>query len=359
MRSMHESSHLLSAHAAQPDDAVRAAHATALTGELPEWVQLLPAGTFRGVDGRGPYHLEDPGAVIHLTGEMSAGNDLPIDYGHALEVEGPAGDAAPAAGWITDLEVRDGSIWGRVEWTDEGARRVRGREFRFLSPVFLHDRQGRVVALLRAGLTNRPNLPQLRSINSRGAPDGGKEDDLSDKQKSLQSRIAAALGLAEDASEEQFLARCTAAATALAGYRQVAQSVQLGADASADDVVKAIETRSATADLSKYVPRDQYDQVAHALQEAQKKEGERLVDQAIRDGRLIPAQRDWALSYHARDPRGFEEFLARQPKIVDAAKPEAGVAPAAGSGRELDDAEKAVCAALDIATEDFTKNREN
>lgn len=353
---LHETSHLLAAHAATPDDTVRAAHATALTGELPEWVQLVPAGTFQGLDGRGPYHLEDPAAVIHLTREVSAGHDLPIDYGHALEVEGPAGDAAPAAGWITALETRDGSIWGRVEWTEDGARRVRGREFRFLSPVFLHDRQGRVKALLRAGLTNRPNLPQLRSINSR-RPRGGQEDELSDTQKSLQSRIAVALGLPEDAAEDAILERCAAASTAIEGFTKVAQSVQLEADASADDVVKAIETRAAGPDPAQYVPRDQYEQVAHALQEAQRREGERLVDQAVREGKLVPAQRGWALAYHARDARGFEEFLAKQPVLVSGNSEAAGNPPATNSG-ELDDAAKAVCATLGLDTQDFIKNRE-
>lgn len=348
----------LNAAATAPAETERAAHATELGGELPEWVQLLPAGTFSGVDGRGPYHIADPEAVIHLTREMSNGNDLPIDYGHALEAEGPVGDAAPAAGWITGLEVRDGEIWGRVEWTDQGATKVRGREYRFLSPVFWHDKQGRVAWIQRAGLTNRPNLP-LKSINSRIAPEGGKEDRLSDQQKSsLQTRIAVALGLPEDAAEDQLLARCTAAAAAQTGLTKVAQSVQLAEGASADDVVRAIEQRSASVDISKYVPRDQYDKVAHALQEAQKKDGERLVDAAIREGKLTPAQRQWALSYHAQDPAGFEEFVAKQPKIVDA-RPEAGGDPPAGNSGELDDGAKAVCAALGIEAEDFTKNREN
>ena len=40
------------------------------------------------------------------------------------------------------------------------------------------------------------------------------------------------------------------------------------------------------------------------------------VDNAIREGRLIPSQRDWAIEYCSGDPKGFERFIGQQPKIV-------------------------------------------
>jgi phage I-like protein len=40
------------------------------------------------------------------------------------------------------------------------------------------------------------------------------------------------------------------------------------------------------------------------------------VDAAIREGRLIPSQRDWAVSYCAADDVGFQKFLSAQPKII-------------------------------------------
>jgi phage I-like protein len=40
------------------------------------------------------------------------------------------------------------------------------------------------------------------------------------------------------------------------------------------------------------------------------------VDAAIREGRLIPSQRDWAVSYCAADEKGFEKFIGAQPKII-------------------------------------------
>jgi phage I-like protein len=178
----------------------RAAHTTQLgTGELPEWVQLLPAGTFSGIDGRGPYHMPDPDAVIRRTREQTQGHDLPIDYGHALEREGYDGDAAPAAGWISQFEVRQGQVWGRVTWTSAGADRIRGREFRFLSPVFYHDLEGDVRWIVRAGLTNRPNL-QLQAVHSRELLEGARHASGSSAQPVLDEAakaVCARLGISE------------------------------------------------------------------------------------------------------------------------------------------------------------------
>ncbi|HEX7049460.1 MAG TPA: phage protease [Longimicrobiales bacterium] len=163
---------------------------------VPEWVQLLPAGTFKGQDGRGPYEVPDPEAVIQLTRARAGGNDLPIDFGHALDQEGLAGAAAPAAGWIVDLEARAGEIWGRVAWTPEGERSVRAREYRFLSPVFFHDTQGTVKYIARAGLTNRPNL-HLKAINAQH--NGGTMS----VEQTERMKIEDLLGLAPGTLEEE------------------------------------------------------------------------------------------------------------------------------------------------------------
>lgn len=342
----------LSAHADAGARLDRAAHSTALDGSAPEWVHLLPAGVFSGVDGRGPYQVPDPEAVIRITRERSRGNDLPIDYGHALERPGPDGDAAPAAGWISELEAREDGIWGRVAWTASGEAKIRGREFRFLSPVFYHTPDGHVVWILRAGLTNRPNL-QLVSINSsQGGDDADQEEAVA-----LPKAIATALGLAETAAETEIVARCSSAVQAEAGLGRVAAHMQLPATASADDVIRAVSAAT-TPDPAKYVPREQYDQLSVSLQAAQKKDGERVVDQLIADGKLAPAQKEWAVSYHSRDAAGFQQFASGLPVIIQPGAHAQGEGRAGGSTRELTAEEKAVCSNLGITPEEFIKNHD-
>lgn len=58
-------------------------HSIAIPCDLPEWVQLLPAGTFRGRDGRGTHALSDPAVVVAATRAIDL--DLPIDIDHQAE----------------------------------------------------------------------------------------------------------------------------------------------------------------------------------------------------------------------------------------------------------------------------------
>lgn len=132
----------------------------------PEWVELIPAGAFSGRDGRGPYEL-NIGAV--LAAFERGGIDLPIDYDHqSLEADAKAGPV-PAAGWIKAIEARDGALWGRVQWTPRAAELIAQKEYRYLSPVFRHDKQGRVLALEGAGLTHYPNLYLSPVAHTQGA----------------------------------------------------------------------------------------------------------------------------------------------------------------------------------------------
>src|SRR5579863_7460020 len=138
----------------------------------PKWIELLPAGDFAGRDGRGPFRLSDPAGVIVATDQLRMQAGLPIDYDHATDFAAPVGRPAPAAGWIRTIEVRDGALWGQVEWTSHGAAAVVTHEYRYISPVFEYSQDGEVQRLLRAALTNNPNL-YLKAISACavGGPD--------------------------------------------------------------------------------------------------------------------------------------------------------------------------------------------
>jgi phage I-like protein len=191
---------LLAQHALAHKAGQRAAHVVSLllpaapdgASEPPGWVELIPAGTFSGRDGRGPYRL-DIEAV--LAAFAAGGIDLPIDYDHqTLEADAKAGPV-PAAGWIKELQAREGALWGRVEWTPRAAELIVHREYRFLSPVFRHDKQGRVLALEGAGLTHYPNLDLTPVAHQKG------EHDMTDL-----TPIARALGVEGEASVDALAA---------------------------------------------------------------------------------------------------------------------------------------------------------
>ncbi|SNR59538.1 Mu-like prophage I protein [Humidesulfovibrio mexicanus] len=130
-----------------------------LGSTAPVFVQLLPAGPqINGVDGR--RWVFDQAAVDQVLAAFARRNrSLVIDWEHSSQVRAEKGLEAPAAGWIVRLEARNGELWGQVEWTPRGAGQITRREYRFLSPVFLFDKNtGRIQELSGAGLTNSPNL---------------------------------------------------------------------------------------------------------------------------------------------------------------------------------------------------------
>ncbi len=140
-------------------------HSVALPkdGSAPEWIEILPLGTFTASDGRGPFHADGP-AIIAATKAHGLDRGLPIDYDHGTYTR----DDSRAAGWIHALKIAGGKLLARVEWTPRGASTIAAREYRFVSPVFEFDpddpklprekQSGRITCLTGAGLVNDPAL---------------------------------------------------------------------------------------------------------------------------------------------------------------------------------------------------------
>ena len=110
-------------------------------GSAPEWVQLLPtaSGPVHTFDNRGPYLVRNAEAIISQS--FTETDRIEIDVNHATFLAAPRGERADAVGWILEMQAREDGIWGRVEWTEEGAKLVGGKAYRKLSPVVRHDGQ--------------------------------------------------------------------------------------------------------------------------------------------------------------------------------------------------------------------------
>lgn len=282
----------------------------------PEWVELIPAGAFSGRDGRGPYEL-NIGAV--LAAFERGGIDLPIDYDHqSLEADAKAGPV-PAAGWIKAIEARDGALWGRVQWTPRAAELIAQKEYRYLSPVFRHDKQGRVLALEGAGLTHYPNLYLSPVAHTQGAAAMNLKP------------IAEALGVEGEAD----VASLTAHAARL----------------------KEAATRQ--PDPAQWVPMSQHKAVAEELAALQKQiaeeKAEAAVTAAMSAGKLAPAMKEWATDYARRDPEGFAAFVQQAPVIISGDKPAATtVAPNADT---LTEEERIACSLLGMSEAEFAAHK--
>ena len=83
------------------------------------------------------------------------------------------------------------------------------------------------------------------------------------------------------------------------------------------------------------------------------------IDAAIRQGRLVPSQREWAIAYCASDPRGFDTFIGAQPQILSPGADTAFAGRIGDSARGvLSSNEAGVCSRLGITRDAFVIARE-
>jgi phage I-like protein len=308
-------------------------------GAVPEWLMLLPAGVSRGVDGRGPYNLDRPAAVVAAS--MESGRPLAFDYNHQTVFASLQGQESPASGWIDQLDVRDGAIWGHIDWTERGRLAVASKEYRYVSPAFKHDKAGRVERLVSAGLVNAPNLTELPAINAQLRAISAhhvQPGDSSPMDKLLQARLAAALGLASDVSVDAIVTHAEANRTLATGAPDPSLYVPMAAFTELQTQVGTLRESAS---------------VAHASS---------LVNAASKAGKLTPAMRDWGLSYASQNPDGFGQWVAAAPVIVAGGIDPAVAAAAAEAGKietgALTPAELAVCAQLAITPADYTASKQ-
>jgi phage I-like protein len=281
--------------------------------DVPEWVHLLPTaeGRVLTADQRGPYTVEDARAIIAAS--FADQSKLQIDENHAEDLKSGQGEPSPARGWITELQARDNGIWGRVEWTGAGRALVADKAYRAMSPVILHDKAKRVVAILRASLVNRPNLKGLQTLNREQSMD-------------FKAKMADALGLAEGASEDDVMTALNALkdkkhegdaavqATLQSSISQIGVALGVAEDAAPEAVVAAAKLAAGgKTDLVALQAR------VEAFERADKRgKAEAFIDKAIADRRagINAGNREDMIALHMSDPVTAEKLVSGMPMLT-------------------------------------------
>lgn len=151
-----------------------------LTGdEPPSEFCIFAAGVVESTKGKITF---DEKAAKSVMAEYTAhGIDLMIDYDHAslAYVSLDPAQAGKAAGWF-NLEVRGGELWAvNVRWTEPAAAALRRKEWRFMSPAFNTDDQGRVTSVLNVAITNLPATRRLEPLMAASVTALGENSMLS------------------------------------------------------------------------------------------------------------------------------------------------------------------------------------
>lgn len=310
-------------------------HATALpqtplSDVREQWVQLLPIGDFQGRDGRGPYSASDLNKIVENTRQYAGSTMLAVDYEHQIDRAQSNGQPAPAAGWIKGLQAKEDGLYGLIEWTERAAEKITAKEYKYISPVFMHDKNtGEVTRILRAALTNNPNLDMKALASTEDSAE--KTTDTED----FIVQLKALLGLPDNTDFE----------TTLLKIKELKS-----------DPVEEMSYKNG------YVPLGDFQKVAVELQSTRLKIKEdktkEIVAKAITSGKLPPSMRDWAVSLCSQSIEQFEEFVEKMPQIVNVAD---DCSPSIHSGGRfkkssaLSEDQLAICKTLGHSPDEYTE----
>lgn len=296
--------------------------------QVPTAIQLTPAGRFRAVDGR-PHDAKDgwlinadiAASLIQDTSALK--NDLLIDYEHQTLNKEKNGQPAPAAAWFKKMEWREGSgLWAvDVKWTSQAKEAILNGEYRYLSPVFSYEpKTGRLLNIDMAAITNSPGLDGMQSLATLTQKQFNQLSNHQSKptKEKPMKKLLKLLGLSKDATEDEAVAALTAlqAAAATAETNIAALTAQVEAD----------------PDPAKFVPievmKDLQAQVATLTAQTNEGRVEGVVDEALKNGLLTPAQKQWAINLGKSNLVSLTEYISGQAPI------------AAFNGTQADDADQ-------------------
>lgn len=291
---------------------------------------IFPDGAFRADDGRpasitgGEVRDWQMNAAIaaDLIGVFEA-NAKPILYDY--EHNSLCGDSR-AAGWIDKLVYVPGQgVYAHVEWTPKAAEDIAKKVYRYSSPYFYFDpKTGAVKQLISTALTNNPALGDLGAVGLKRTADfstaTAKEADMAD-EKQVAALTAERDGLKTDVAA--LTSECNGLKTQVAALAAERDTLKAKADAA--------EQEKADAALAS-------EKTKHA----------ELLQAALTDGRLVPAQKAWA---EKQPLAALTEYLEATNPLAFLKKQTDGK----DGGNGLTQEELDMCKRMGVSPEEFAK----
>jgi phage I-like protein len=331
------------------------------------WIQVAKTGKFLS-SRYGTFEITEQMLSEMVLNSTTSTTRVPVDYDH-LSMEPQAPENGKAAGWFKELALRDGgkTLWGLVEWTPRATELIRDKEYQYISPTFVKTwtdpESGKAVGakLLAAAITNHPflrnmaalslstqassaviNLIDLESASlgerqSRvieaiyarfeGSTDVSYVVDVYDnyvvyrngpKLFKLEFEIDAELKVTFTGSPVEVLVQYTPVASltaAAGGTKTMADETK-----PTEDVVQLraqLGTLSASVtQLSENLNAERSKREAVEL-ELNTERATTRVNALIAEGKLTPAQKDWAVGYALSNKAEFEKFASTLTVVVN------------------------------------------
>jgi phage I-like protein len=340
-------------------DVAMLAHPVALLAEgateAPKELRLFAAGLIETTKGIFKFDDDSGASVLRCWADVA--HDYPFDYEHAsafaMFAPDPA-EAGKAAGWFKPA-IRNGECWAtEIEWTPKAREKILAKEFRYTSPTFRHDDEGRVLELYACALTNIPATKGAKPvINSRGEPAA--------KEPTMLKLLAARLGLPGTATEDEIIAALSrhqdeskATASALAGL------IALSGKPTANEASGVFQAWKSGAEQVPALSAKVTD-LSGRLDEVEKAKAaveiDTIVKAAMAAGKIAPASEKLAREMGAKDLAMLKAWVETLPVIVTPAAGAAAPPPGAPPPVVQLTADQAkIAATLGVKPEDVLKH---
>lgn len=350
--------------------------------------QLLPAGSFAARDGRPGKNLTwkvsdvNGAKLADQLNAVAAATPIVIDYEHQTMLSPDNGQRAPAAGWITSVEWRNGEgLFAEVDWTDAARGHIDAKEYRFISPVIDYDKKtGDITGLHNAALTNFPALTGMKPVIAQLTAQLRASEDELEFDVDL-SAIITQLGLQPGATPEQISAHINGLTSTAAAVAQLRTALGVAAETPLTDVVGSIAALRSSLGLAEVATLADIGtsvvalkassgkpdpatitsmaalqtEVASLKTAALTREVGELVDGAISGKKLLPAQRDWAVNLGMKDVESLRSYVATTASVQGLGGQIGGRGPDDGAPGSADKTALSIAAQMGVSPEAFLK----
>lgn len=276
-------------------------------------LEILSVGTWEGINtpaGGLAFTEEDLDEIVSAY-EGNLESRIPVKLGHGDQA---LLDGLPAAGWVTNLrrqgnklvaDIRDipariGDLIAQGAWRNRSVELRKGAKLD--GKTYKYMLTG--LALLGSTLPAVNNLADIESLYTALSIDPPEKDattlifgerEPEKKERKVDERILQALKLEADASDDAILQAVTALSADASKTEADAEAAKVALsqeNAALQQRVLALETSAAQRDAAA------------------------AVDSAIREGKILPAQRETSIQFALAAPAQFATFVEAQPVIV-------------------------------------------
>jgi phage I-like protein len=258
-------------------------------------IQIAKTGTFKS-KRYGKFNITEKHFDDVVRNRKRMPNEPPIDYNHLSFGETLIPDQGVAAGWIKDLEKRDDkTLWATVEWTPRAAKHIEDREFRYISPIFIwndKDDQGNDLGttIPSAALTNYPFLKGMAGVALSEFVTEKDEDTMSEQNNADIVKL-----------QQNFVALQK-------NFEEMGTKLT-------ETHAKLVETSGKVVTLTAEL-EVQKTENAKLVDQIKKNDAESKVAALIRQGKIVPKQKDTMVELAVKDPEFFVKLTADLPVVV-------------------------------------------